>query len=60
MKGKVCKNCKIFVDGNKCPVCQGNQFIDSWKGRIVVLKPEDSEIAKKLKIKSKGTYALKT
>lgn len=61
MKGKkVCKTCKIFVEGNKCPVCNNNQFSTSWKGRIIILNPEKSEIAKKLGIKRKGAYAIKT
>ena len=61
MKGKkVCKNCKIFVEDDKCPLCQGTQFIENWKGRIIVLDVEQSKIAKKIDIKKKGTYALKT
>ena len=59
-KKKVCKNCKVFVDGDKCPMCQGNQFVENWKGRIIVLNAEQSEIAKKLDISKKGIYALKT
>lgn len=61
VKGKkVCNKCKIFVEDNKCPICKGNQFSESWKGRIIMLKVEGSEIAKKLDIKEKGTYAIKT
>ena len=61
MKGKkVCKKCKVFVEGHKCPICKGSQLVDTWKGRVVILKPEKSEIAKKLNIKEKGTYAIKT
>ena len=61
MKGKkVCKTCKIFVEEHKCPICGNNQFSTSWKGRIIILNPEQSEIAKKLKIQRKGTYAIKT
>ncbi len=60
MKGKkVCKKCKIFVEGDKCPLCQGNQFAENWKGRIIVTDPEKSDIAKKLNIKKKGVYAIK-
>lgn len=59
-KKKVCKNCKIFVEGEKCPLCQGNQFVENWKGRIIVINPEQSKIAKKLDIKKKGTYTIKT
>ena len=34
-------------------------FTDTWKGKIVVLNPEESEIAKKLKLNDKGEYAIK-
>ena len=60
MKGKkVCKKCMVFVEHNKCPFCGGNQFVENWKGRLIVIKPEQSEISKKLNIKKKGTYAIK-
>ncbi|MEK6974082.1 MAG: transcription elongation factor subunit Spt4 [Nanoarchaeota archaeon] len=56
---KVCKKCRIFVTGNECPICKGNDFSESWKGRIYILNPEKSEIAKKANIKVKGEYAIK-
>jgi DNA-directed RNA polymerase subunit E" len=59
MSRKVCKKCKLFVDGNECPICKGNQFTDSWKGRIIITDAEKSEIAKKVSINSKGEYAIK-
>jgi DNA-directed RNA polymerase subunit E" len=57
---KVCKKCKILIEGDKCPICNETQFIESWKGKIVVLDAEKSEIGKKMNIKQKGTYAIKT
>ena len=33
---------------------------ESFKGRIVVINPEKSEIAQKLNIPSKGNFAIKT
>jgi DNA-directed RNA polymerase subunit E" len=57
---KVCKKCKIFIESETCPICNGNQFSDAWKGRIMVFKPEESEIAKKMGISKKGLYAIKT
>ncbi len=56
---KACKKCKALFDGDICPKCQSSQYSDSHKGRIFILNPEQSEIAKKLNIKSKGEYALK-
>ena len=59
MARKVCKSCKLFVDGPQCPMCKGASFTDSWKGRIIVTDAENSEIGKKLGIKAKGEYAIK-
>ncbi len=56
---KVCRKCKIFVNGSECPLCKGTSFSENWKGRIAVLDSERSEIAKKIGIKSKGEYAIK-
>ncbi len=59
VKKKVCKKCKMFVDGNECPNCKGNQFSTNWQGRITITDPEKSAIAKKIGIKAKGEYAIK-
>ena len=59
MAKKVCKKCKIFVDKDVCPICNGRDFITSWKGRISILNINKSEIAKKLDIKREGEYAIK-
>ena len=59
MAKKVCKKCKIFVSGAKCPLCQGSDFTESWKGKLIILDAEKSEIAKKVGITSKGEYAIK-
>jgi len=61
MTRKVCKKCKVFVEGAQiCPECGGNQFTESWKGRVIIFKPGESEIAKQMKIAKKGIYAIKT
>ena len=59
MGKKVCTKCLIFVDGSVCPICKGSNFSDNWKGRIIVLDANKSEIAKKLGINVKGEYAIK-
>ncbi|MEM4263710.1 MAG: transcription elongation factor subunit Spt4 [Candidatus Woesearchaeota archaeon] len=59
MKKKVCKKCKIFVEGEECPLCKGNQFVTNWKGRLNIIDANKSEIAKKIDIKVKGEYAIK-
>lgn len=61
MKPRACKICKkIYDSGDACPNCGSKESTDSFKGRIIVIDPEKSELAKKLNIKGKGSYAVKT
>ena len=59
MKKKVCTECKIFVEGNVCPICKGNHFTTNWQGRLAILDSNKSVIAQKIGIKLKGEYAIK-
>jgi len=60
-KAKACKICNaVYESGDKCPKCDSKESTESFKGRIVVLDPEKSEIAPKINIKGKGNYAIKT
>ena len=59
MAKKVCRKCKIFVEGPTCPVCKGNQFTDNWKGRLYIFDANKSEIGKNINIPVKGEYAIK-
>ena len=60
MARKVCRKCKIFVEKDICPVCHESDFTEIWKGRIIILNTEKSEIAKKVNITLNGEYAIKT
>jgi len=42
---------------NVCPVCGGTVFVDEWEGIAIIL--DNSELAKRLKINYKGTFAIK-
>lgn len=59
-KKKVCKNCKIFVEGNECPICHEDKFSTNWQGRLNILDANKSNIAKKINVTVKGEYAIKT
>jgi DNA-directed RNA polymerase subunit E" len=58
-KKKVCKSCKVFVEGEECPLCKSTQFSSNWQGRLYILDGEKSQIAKRVGIKEKGEYAIK-
>lgn len=59
-KEKACKFCATIYDEEKCPKCGSKESTETFKGKVVVVDPEKSEIAQKLNIKEKGTYAIKT
>ena len=59
-KQKACKICKKIYDGEKCLDCGSKESTESFKGRVFILNTEKSEIAKKLNIKQKGNFAIKT
>ena len=58
-KKKACKQCKIFVKGDECPICKGTQFVINWKGRIYIVDPKNSTIAKNVGMEEAGEYAIK-
>jgi DNA-directed RNA polymerase subunit E" len=59
-KPKACKICNTIHDEEKCPKCGSKESTDNFKGHIIVLDAEKSEIAPKLKLKDKGNFAIKT
>jgi len=59
MSKKVCKECKLFVDEAVCPTCQGTVFTSLFQGKIAVIDPKHSEIAKRMSITYEGDYAIK-
>ena len=58
-KKKVCKKCRLFVEGDQCPICKSSQFVNSWQGRINIMDPVKSDIAKQIGATTKGEYAIK-
>ncbi|MFH1506383.1 MAG: transcription elongation factor subunit Spt4 [archaeon] len=59
MKKKVCRKCKIFVEGDSCPICKRDSFSTNWQGRIFFLDVKKSMIAHKMNVDQKGEYAIK-
>ncbi len=59
-KERACLNCKRIFEGAKCPVCNEGVFSETFKGEVEIFNPEESLIAKNLRINKKGKYAIKT
>ena len=58
-KQRACKICKTIHERETCPSCGSKEYSENFKGKIIVLNPEKSEIAQKLNIKGKGNFAIK-
>ena len=59
-KQKSCKKCKTIYEGKgNCPKCDSKDFVEGFKGRIVLINPEKSEVAKKLNREDKGEFAIR-
>jgi DNA-directed RNA polymerase subunit E" len=56
---RACRNCKIIIEENVCPICRGTDLSDDYSGLLVVLEPEGSQMAQEMEIKKEGRYALK-
>lgn len=56
---KACKKCHRLVREDVCPICKDSELTSSWKGYVVVMDPEKSDIAKTLGITAAGKYALR-
>ena len=59
MKKKACKKCRIIVQGDKCPICNGTSFTTNIKGRIHIIDANKSKIAEVLDAKIPGEYAIR-
>lgn len=55
---KACKACNKLTEASTCPVCQGHDLSSRWSGLVIIINPQDSEVAEKLEITEKGEYAL--
>lgn len=58
-KKKCCKSCKLFYDGSECPNCKSTNSTVNWQGRVYIIDPVKSAIAKKININNQGEYAIK-
>ncbi|MEM3405980.1 MAG: transcription elongation factor subunit Spt4 [Candidatus Pacearchaeota archaeon] len=58
-KEKACKVCKTIYEEERCPNCNNQEYSEDFKGKMIILNPEKSEVAKNLKITKRGNYTIK-
>ena len=59
MREKACTNCHYITKENVCAKCKSTNLSEDFSGIVVMFDPENSSIAKAMKIKEKGRYSLK-
>jgi DNA-directed RNA polymerase subunit E" len=59
MSEKACANCHFITTETVCPKCKSTSLSEDFSGIVIMFDPEGSAIAKAMKIKEKGRYALK-
>ena len=59
MSEKACANCHFITKENVCPKCRSTTLSEDFGGIVIVFDPQNSAVAKAMKIKEKGKYALK-
>jgi DNA-directed RNA polymerase subunit E" len=58
-KERACRICRTIYEGDKCPNCNHQEYSEDFKGKVMILDSEKSELAKNMKVAKKGTYAIK-
>jgi DNA-directed RNA polymerase subunit E" len=59
MSEKACRECHLISYGNICPNCKASGLSDDFSGLIIIFDVEGSAIARVMKVKEKGRYALR-
>ncbi len=59
MVEKACRRCHYVTEENVCPNCKSTDLSEDFSGLVIIFDPENSLIAKTLKIQRKGRYAIR-
>jgi len=59
MPEKACRECSYLTTETTCPNCKSTSFSDDYSGIVIIFDPENSTIAKVMKVAKKGRYALR-
>lgn len=59
VKELACRICKYVTIAKVCQACRSTDLSPDWSGIVIVVDPENSQIARTLGITKKGKYALR-
>ncbi|MFB6362036.1 MAG: transcription elongation factor subunit Spt4 [Halobacteriales archaeon] len=58
----VCRDCHSVIEEGVtelCPSCGSASLTEDWSGYVIIVHPEESEIAEEMEVTEPGEYALK-
>jgi len=58
-KDKACKECGHLTKEDVCEICNSRNFVDKYKGKIIVFDNDNSIMAEKAQTTANGKFALK-
>ena len=58
MSQKSCTSCKMITNKERCDLC-GSPTSSNWSGLLIIIDPDNSDIAKELNIGLPGEYSLR-
>jgi len=59
MSEKACRECHLISYKSVCPSCKTTSLSDDFTGLVIIIDLEGSAIARAMKVKEKGRYALR-
>lgn len=59
MSEKACRECHKISGGSVCPNCKATSLSDDFSGLVIIIDLEGSAIARAMKVKEKGRYAIR-
>jgi DNA-directed RNA polymerase subunit E" len=60
MREKACRTChRLEPEKQLCSSCKTPTLSTDWSGLVIIINPEESQIASKLNIHEPGKYAMK-
>ncbi len=59
VKDKACKECGHLTKGDVCENCNSRQFVEKYKGTVVIFDNDNSIVSEKAKTTGNGKFALK-
>lgn len=58
VRERACRKCRALTTEKACPVCGSTDLSENWSGLIIIIDPDNSEVAKVVGATVRGRYAL--